>query len=166
MIDQSLSLAQLTAGMARCVREWLLPALDGSWPRLQAEQLAAMLEAIPQAFGAQACAYLREDNAAACALFARLGEPAPPVPPGQSIEDLIDYNRVLKGRLAGLAHACRALPGQAAQARLHELQAFFLASVQRELAAAARGDDWERLTSRDREASAKGTGGDGSEGEG
>jgi hypothetical protein len=152
VIDQSLSLEQLSAGMARCVREWILPALTEPWPRLQAEQLAALLEALPHAFGARSCAHLRGDNDAARAALERYAVAVPAPPSTADLDALVAYNRELKTALVALARALHARGDAQSAERLREVQALFLDSLRREQAAAAPGDDWEHLTARDRAA--------------
>ncbi|MCC6382217.1 MAG: hypothetical protein IT304_06885, partial [Dehalococcoidia bacterium] len=47
MIDQAIPFDRLTAGMAQCVREWILPNLTDPMARIQAEQLIVLLEMLP-----------------------------------------------------------------------------------------------------------------------
>ncbi len=46
MIDEAMSLAELSGGMARCVRESILPHLSDAFARAQAEELVALLEGL------------------------------------------------------------------------------------------------------------------------
>ncbi len=155
MIDQTIPLPQLCAGMARCVREWILPHLDDPMARTQAQILAALLDGLPKALGSPAADVIACSSDAARQLLATLGEAAAPAPasPFRTIDDLMRENNDLKASLDGLARAMRdgARAGNdAASSALVELQRFFARSLAEELGtAAAEGTDFKALTERE-----------------
>jgi len=146
MIEQTVSLQDLTAGMARCVREWLLPHLKDPMARTQAETLAVLVEALPAAFGINALRAIQADNSAARELIAKLGGTAPSGEDAD-IESAMTLNAALKAVLIDLAEEAR---GDAASGeRLLELQRFFLASMKRELAMLQGATDFAAMTSQE-----------------
>ena len=56
MIDQTIPIPQLLQGMARCLREWIVPHVDDPMARTQAELLATLLDELPAALAAPAAA--------------------------------------------------------------------------------------------------------------
>jgi len=151
MIEQTVSFTALTAGMARCVREWILPHLTDPMARLEAEQLAELLETLPQSFGDAAREAIRTDTEETRAVLARLGECAPAAT-ADSIDALMAANARMKARLLAIADALRRDGSADAQRRLAELQQFFLRSLTRELGAAAATEDFVSMTSKDSQA--------------
>ena len=151
MIDQTIPLDQLAGGMARCVREFILPKLSDPFARLQAEQLAALLESLPRAFGPAAAASIRADSDEAREVLERAGEAATPAGDGGSIEDLMRENAELKSRLLAVADRLREGREPQAEQRLKELRAFFIESQRREFASTS-AEGFESLTARDRDA--------------
>ena len=150
MIEQTIPLRQLTAGMANCVREWILPHLTDAMARIQAEQLIAMLQELPRAVAPGALARIRADSDEARALLARLGETAPPAAASGYVDDLMAENAALKERLEALADRCRAARDATSAAVLLEVQRFFVASAKRE-GEGASVQLFEEMTARDRE---------------
>lgn len=145
MIDQTVSLRELTAGMARCVREWILPHLDDPMARTQAETLAVLLDGLPAAFGTAALDAIRDDSEAARALLRRLGEQVDDGPSGD-IEDVMRDNSALKERLLAIADQLR---GGGDPGKSQELRQFFLDSMRRELDMVRRGTDFAAMTARE-----------------
>ena len=150
MIEQTIPLAQLTSGMARCVREWILPHLSDPMARIQAEQLIGLIEALPRVVDPSAAAAIRTDSDEARALLEKLGQDVPPPTPRDTIDALMDENAALKVRLERLADDLRARPGDKDAAGLHELQQYFVRSVLREVSSGTNAQDFAALTSRDR----------------
>ena len=150
MIEQTIPLRQLTAGMANCVREWILPHLTDAMARIQAEQLIAMLHELPRAVAPAALARIKSDSDEARALLVRAGESAPPEAASPYVDDLMAENAALKERLEGLADRCRAERDAAAASTLLEVQRFFVASAKRE-GEGASVQLFEEMTARDRE---------------
>lgn len=151
MIDQAIPFHRLTAGMAQCVREWILPNLTDSMARIQAEQLIVLLEMLPHATGWESSAVLAEDSAEARALLKQLGE-EPACPPARgSLPAVEEENAALKHQLEGLADRWRT-GATANPDGLLAVQRYFVASAQRDAvaAAAARSQDFQALTTRDR----------------
>lgn len=154
MIEQTIPLQKLTAGMAACVRDWILPHLSDAMARIQAEQLIALLEQLPAVVAPAALARIRADSDEARALLVAAGvTPEAPAPSGH-VDDLMAENAALKLQLEALADRCRSACNEAADepaARtLLAVQRFFVASVRREGEGAAV-QLFEELTTRDRE---------------
>jgi len=149
MIDQTVPLQELTAGMARCVREWILPHLDDPMARTQAETLAALLDSLPTAFGAAALDAIRGDSEAARDLLRRLGEKVDEAPCGD-IDKAMRENSSLKERLLAIADQVRIGGGD--REKLQEVTNFFLDSMRRELDMVRRGTDFAAMTARESEA--------------
>ncbi|KAA0239000.1 hypothetical protein EDM76_03950 [bacterium] len=150
MIEQTIPLDALTAGMARTVREWILPHLSDPMARIQAENLATLLERLPRVVSTSAARAIAADSAEAAAL---LHLPPPAHSPGEAtVDDLVCENSALKERLQALAGELRASPDPEARERLAEFQRFFVRSMARELGASTGSADFAALTSRDREA--------------
>jgi len=147
MIEQTVPLRQLTAGMANCIREWILPHLTDAMARIQAEQLITMLGELPRAVAPAALARIRADSDEARALLAQVGEGAPPEAASPYVDDLMAENAALKERLEALADRCRAARDAAT---LLEVQRFFVASAKRE-GEGASVQLFEEMTARDRE---------------
>lgn len=150
MIEQTIPLQQLTAGMANCVREWILPHLTDAMARIQAEQLIAMLQELPHAVAPAALARIKADSDEARAVLARAGEALPAPAASGYVDDLMAENAVLKERLEALADRCRGATDAASAATLREVQRFFVASAKREGEGAAV-QLFEEMTARDRE---------------
>ncbi len=148
MIDQTVPLRQLCAGMADCVRDWILPHLQDPMARTQAETLIALIEALPGALSAEAQQSILADSSAARECLRRLGEDVEE-PAAGDIDTAMAENSALKQRLVGLAERSREEGSDAARQRLAELQAFFLESMQRELEMVRRGTDFAAMTSRE-----------------
>jgi hypothetical protein len=152
MIEQTIPLPELCAGMARCVREWILPHLTDPMARTQAQILASLLERLPASLGQRAAEGIAGDTEAARALLAKLGEQVAPRAAGahRTIDDLMRENAALKSRLEELARAARqrARGGDAdAKAVLVELQRFFEQSLAGEIAlGAGEGTDFKSMT--------------------
>lgn len=150
MIEQTIPFADLTAGMARTVREWILPHLTDPMARIQAENLASLLDGLPRVVSPEAALAIRADTAEAAALLG--------VSPGSlsaessTVDDLVCENSAMKERLQTLADELRTSGEPGAQERLAELQRYFVRSMARELAASSGAADFAALTSRDREA--------------
>lgn len=150
MIEQTIPLDALTAGMARTVREWILPHLSDPMARIQAENLATLLERLPRVVSPAAARAIEEDSAEAAAL---LGIQRPgPAAASATVDDLVRENSALKERLQALADDLRASTGADAPQRLAALQRYFVRSMARELGASTGAADFASLTSRDREA--------------
>ena len=150
MIEQTIPLAQLTAGMARCVREWILPHLSDPMARIQAEQLAGLIEALPRVVDPAAAAAIQTDSNEARALLTQFGQDPPAATARDGIEALMDENAALKIQLECLADDLRGRPGDDNAGKLLELQRYFVRSVQREVTSGANAQDFAALTSRDR----------------
>lgn len=153
MVEQTLSFVQLTAGMARCVREWILPHLTDAMARLEAEQLAALIESLPRSFGAAAKESIRADTEEARAVLARFGQSVP-AGADDSIEGLMQENAALKTQLMSIADRLRAQASAAAQQQLAELQQFFVRSLDRELGGTVT-EDFVSMTSKESKARKK-----------
>ena len=155
MIDQTIPLPQLCTGMARCVREWILPHLNDPMARTQAQILAVLLDGLPSALGSHAADAIARNSDAARQLLATLGETAAPdtTPTSRPIDVLMRENHTLKATLEDLARTMRDRSrdgNEAARATLIELQRFFLRSLAEELGAtAAEGTDFKSLTERE-----------------
>lgn len=150
MIEQTIPLRQLTAGMANCIRDWILPHLTDAMARIQADQLITMLNELPQAVAPAALARIKADSAEARVLLVAAGL-APPAPAANDhVDELMAENARLKQALEALAAQCRAAGDEASRATLRDLQRFFVASAKREGEGAAVSQ-FEDLTTRDRE---------------
>jgi hypothetical protein len=147
VIEQTISFDALTRGMGRCVREWILPALSDPWARLQAEQLATLLDSLPRSFGSEAAAAIRADSRDARAALEVLGGGADVRPENETIDALMDENATLKRLLMKAADELRE---QGDEQRLTDLQRFFMRSLGGEMAAVSGADSFETLTSRDK----------------
>jgi hypothetical protein len=147
MIDQTIPFPALVAGMARCVREWLLPHLTDPMARAQAELLATLLDGLPAAYAPGVGQAIAADSAAAVALLETFGERTPPVHAAAPVDDLMRENAALKARLQALADAKRALADDDAVAALRR---FFLASMAGEVRlAAAEGTDFASISAKE-----------------
>lgn len=153
MIEQTVPFAQLTAGMARCVREWILPHLTDSMARLEAEQLATLIESLPRSFGPAALESIRIDTEESRAVLAQFGETVPAAA-RDTIDDLMAENAALKCRLMAIADRLRQDSSARARKQLSELQQFFARSLSRELGSVV-ADDFVAMTSKDSEARQK-----------
>jgi len=145
MIEQTIPFPVLARGLARCVREWLLPHLDDAMARTQAEALATILDGLPDAFGAGARAGIARSGETARAWLARHGvESAPPPAPDASIDALVADVAGLHAALATLAGKLRADGDTAA---LGALQAFLRQTAEAEVAlATGAGTDFASLS--------------------
>lgn len=152
MIEQTIPFAELTAGMARCVREWILPHLSDPMARLQAEQLASLLEALPRGIGPAATEAIRNDTYETRALLESVGAPIPPVDTDGSVDSLVRENSTLKVALEAVAEWCRR-GDAAARERLQVIQRFYMRSLARELGSAVMDDAYfQTLTAKDKAA--------------
>lgn len=150
MIEQTIPLQQLTAGMAACVRDWILPHLSDAMARIQAEQLITMLNDLPRAVAPAALAGIRADSDEARALLERCGEAVPARAETAHVDDLMAENAALKEGLEALAARCRASGSGRDKEVLLEVQRFFVRSAKREGEGAAV-QLFEEMTTRDRE---------------
>jgi hypothetical protein len=149
MIDQTIPFAQLTQGMARCVREWILPHLSDPMARVQAEQLAAMLETLPRSIGPAAAANIRADNGETRALLQQLGVSVAPSA-ADDLDALVRENSGLKARARELAAELRGRADEESKRRLVELQRHLLRSLKRELGGKGADEtDFATLTAKD-----------------
>lgn len=170
MIDQTIPLPELVAGMARCVREWILPHLDDPMARGQAEQLAALLEALPGALAPEAVAAIRTDTRETRAFLAGLADAgragAGTPPPGDaggdagggvSVDAALRENSAARGELERVIARLR---GDAASAGVDAVQArtelararrFLVDGLRRELARGrSEGTDFASMAGKDR----------------
>jgi hypothetical protein len=148
MIDQTIPFPQLTQGMARCVREWILPHLSDPMARVQAEQLAALLESLPRVVSPAAAASIRADNEDAHALLRRLGADVEPLA-GDDLDTLVCENAGAKARVQALAAELRGRTDDAAQRSLIAVQQYLLRSLKRELGQAVGETDFAALSAKD-----------------
>ena len=125
MIEQTIPFAELTRGLARCVREWILPHLDDAMARTQAEVLAVLLDGLPAAYGPTVREAIVHEGEAARAVLASHGAGEGSTGPGAnaSIDALVADTVMLHAALVALADRLRAA-GNAGG--LRELQAFFV----------------------------------------
>ena len=136
MIDQTIPFPALTRGLARCVREWLLPHIDDPMARTQAEVLAVLLEGLPDTYGPAARAAIAHNGGAARTLLARHGVRAGELPAADaSLDDLVADTAAQHAALVALADRLRATGDVAA---LGEVQALVVRSAADE-ARLARG---------------------------
>lgn len=150
MIEQTIPLEKMAAGMAACVREWILPHLGDAMARIQAEQLITLLEQLPAAVAPAALARIRADSDEARALLAGAGVTPAPMAASPYVDDLMAENAALKEQLEALAEGCRnAGDGESARTLL-AVQRFFVASSRRE-GEGAEVQLFEKMTTRDRE---------------
>jgi hypothetical protein len=137
MIDQTIPFPALTRGLARCVREWILPHLDDAMARTQAEVLAVLLEGLPDAYGPAARAAIAQSGGAARTLLARHGACAGEPPAADvSTDDLVADTAAQHAALVALADRLRATGDVTA---LGEVQALVVRSAADE-ARLARGE--------------------------
>jgi len=162
MSVRTLAAEALLAGMARCVRESILPALADPHARTQAEVLAVLLDGLPAALDESSRAAARADGDAARAVLAELGEPAKPPPdPSATLADVVADTHALHAALAGLAARTRAA---GANQTLERLQRYFLASALAEQATTAeQASDFAKLSAKE-DAARRGGGGEASGG--
>jgi len=148
MIDQTIPLDKLMAGMANCVRDWILPHLTDAMARIQAEQLINILQWLPRAIEPRALRLIQIDSAEARSLLLDAGEPAPTESP--YLPDLLAENAALKERLEALADRLRGASDAPSGARLAQIQRYFVRSVRRE----SEGESLQQfaqMAARDRE---------------
>lgn len=148
MIDQTIPLPELTAGLARCLREWILPHLDDPMARTQAETLALLIEALPAALSPEVHRAIVADSDAARQVLVALGHPAGEARP-EGIDAAVRDNSALKAHLQAIADELRGDASQASRQRLRELQVFFVESMQREIEMVRRGVDFAAMSSRE-----------------
>lgn len=152
MIEQTVPFTELTAGMARCVREWILPYLNDSMARLQAEQLATLLEALPRGISPSATEAIRSDTYETRALLESFGVPIPSVSTDGAVDSLVRENSALKVALEATAERYR-LGDATARERLQVIQRFYMRSMARELGSAVMDDAYfQTLTEKDKAA--------------
>jgi hypothetical protein len=155
MIEQTIPLPQLCEGMARCVREWILPHLSDPMARTQAQILASLLESLPSALGPAAAEAIARNSDSARQTLAKLGENVPPPPAStfRTIDDLMRENNVLKAKLEDIAQTMRERSrggDEHAKSTLLELQRFFEHSLAEELGiASSEGTDFKSMTERE-----------------
>jgi hypothetical protein len=155
MIDQTIPIPQLLQGMARCVREWIVPHVDDPMARTQAELLATLLDELPAALAAPAAAAIVRDTDAASEMLSQLVSGTPPASSlgaHATVDDLVAENSACKRKLEELARQLRqAGEGGAAAEQLRLLQQFFQQSLARELGGGVgAGTDFESMTAKDR----------------
>lgn len=148
MIDQTIPFPQLTEGMARCVREWILPHLSDPMARVQAEHLAALIESLPRVVSPPAAASIRADNEDAHAVLRQLGARVEPLA-ADDLDALARENARLKGRVQALAAELRGRQDDAARRGLIALRQYLLRSLKRELGAGRDETDFATLAARD-----------------
>jgi len=147
VIDQTIPFPALVAGMARCVREWILPHVADPMARAQAELLATLLDGLPAAYAAGVGEAIAADSAAAAAVLEAFGERPARGTAAASIDDLMRENAALKARLQALADRKRALADDGAVTALRRA---FLASLAAELRlAAAEGTDFASISAKE-----------------
>ena len=146
MIDQTVPLRELTTGMARCVRDWILPNLQDPMARTQAETLMALLEALPGALTTESLQTILVDTEEARDMLRGLGEKIDVGNGVRTVDEAVAENSRVKRRL--VEHAAD-LRWQSDKKRQRELQEFFLRSMQRELEMVRRGTDFAAMTSRE-----------------
>ena len=144
MIEQTIPFPVLVRGLARSVREWLLPHLDDPMARTQAEVLAALLDGLPDAYGPGARAGIARSGTAARAWLADHGVESGPAPAADASIDALAVDVARQhAALAALAERLRA-GGDAAA--LGALQAFLRQTAEDEVAlAAGEGTDFASL---------------------
>jgi hypothetical protein len=144
MIDQTIPFPELTAGMARCVREWILPHLDDPMARTQAEVLATLLDGLPASYAGSVRDAIGADTDAARTLLNHLGEALPATTDRSSIDDLMRENAAVKARLLEFTDGKRAAGDHDALRMLHR---FFVASAENEVRlAAGEGTDFASIS--------------------
>ena len=148
MIDQTIPLPQLTAGFARCLREWILPHLTDPMARTQAETLAVLIEALPGSLGPEAQRAIAADSDAARRMLLALGQPADQANVA-GIDAALRDNSALKALLQSIADDARGDVSDAGRQRLRDLQGFFLESMQREIDMTKRGADFAAMSARE-----------------
>ncbi len=148
MIDQTIPLPQLAGGMARCLREWILPHLSDPMARTQAENLAQLIESLPGALSAEARRAIDADSAAARDMLRRFGLPAAEAK-SEDVDAALRDNSALKAHLQMIADELRGDASEESGQRLRELQVFFVESVRREIEMARRSADFAAMTSRE-----------------
>lgn len=148
MIDQTVPLPDLAAGMARCVREWILPHLSDAMARTQAETLASLLDALPAAMSVDAHRAIAADSAAAREMLRALGEPVGGAA-ASDIDGAMRDNAALKARLQAIADDLRGDTSAERRRQLRDLQAFFVESMRREIEMATRGADFAAMTAQE-----------------
>ncbi len=143
MIDQALTLEALARGMARCLRELVLPHIRDASARIQAEELARLLDALPAAFGPQSCAQLQGRIARARALLERLAQdasPPPALPSSITRDDLAREHAELVRALEEVAEQLRRRNDAPSAAALAEVRRFFGRDLEEEIGDRARAE--------------------------
>jgi len=125
MIEQTIPFAELTRGLARCVREWILPHLDDPMARTQAEVLAVLLDGLPAAYASPVREAIAQEGAAARTLLARhrAGDGSAIPAADASIDILVADTAKLHAALVDLADRLRVAGDTSA---LREVQALFV----------------------------------------
>jgi hypothetical protein len=157
MIDQTIPIPQLLEGMARCVREWILPDLKDPMARTQAELLATLLETLPATISPDAAASIRRDSGAARQLFEELGSRGASAPGTaiETVDDAMRENSALKTAIEELAAELRERTRQDAGDRkaaddLAAIQRFLVRSLAAELGTGeTEGTDFESMTAKE-----------------
>lgn len=151
MIEQTIPFPEMVHGLARCVREWILPHLQDPMARTQAELLATLLDGLPEAYGEAAATAVARENEAARAVLREIGVPCavPEALPSPDVAALMGENAALKEQLQALVAASRAAQDEASRARVRRLQTYFAESLRRELAGVGAGTDFASLSQRD-----------------
>jgi hypothetical protein len=117
--------------------------------RVQAEQLAAMLETLPRSIGPAAAANIRADNGETRALLQQLGVSVAPSA-ADDLDALVRENSGLKARARELAAELRGRADEESKRRLVELQRHLLRSLKRELGGKGADEtDFATLTAKD-----------------
>ncbi|WP_157071712.1 hypothetical protein [Steroidobacter denitrificans] len=144
-------LKQMTAGMAACIREWILPYLSDAMARIQAEQLIVLLNELPRSFEPAALKRIKADTEEGALLLRNAGEAIDCSADGWDVDQLMAENAEVKERLEALAQRCRAVSeSDAACERLLEIQRYFVRSARRE-GEGAQTQVFAELTTRDRD---------------
>ncbi len=146
MIEQTIPFAVLSRGLARCVRERLLPHLADPTARAQAEVLAVLLDGLPEAFGSTARAAIAQELEQTRALLARHGAPVEGrgATAGGSIDDLVTETAAAQAALIALADRLRTAGDADA---LREVQAFCVRMAREEVGlATGQGTDFASIS--------------------
>jgi|GEM_PF-2775936 len=151
MIDQTIPFPEMVRGLARCVREWILPHLQDPMARTQAETLATLLDGLPEAYGSAAATAVARENESARSVLREIGVPCavPVAKPTPDVVALMAENAALKEQLQAVVAASRAAQDEASRARVRRLQTYFADSLRRELAGVGAGTDFASLSQRD-----------------
>lgn len=146
MIEQTIPFPALSRGLARCVREWLLPHLADPMARTQAEVLAALLDGLPDAYGPAVRAAIARENEETRAVLARHGVPTEGTGGDacRSVDELVADTAAAQAALVAVADRLRAAGDGDA---LRELQAFCVRMAREEVRlATGQGTDFASIS--------------------